>query len=236
MPTTAPSAVPSGRILPFRSRSWTKSRMFGSLIGSPGRSYVAGKVGGLAGDRRERRLRRQPVGLPQVVVARHAVVAAALDVDRAEVDDAGEAVRVDDRRAAALGSVVPGFGTWNRTLRSVLSICSSFLYSRSPRLARTGPMPTRCSRSGLPNATDSGITSVIVSPSSSTSIPCRRNASSWAAENVPARKLPRTRRGSCCAPGSRRWRTRSRPGVHVRVVARGTARAARRGRGGTRCR
>ena len=30
-----------------------------------------------------------------------------------------------------VGSGMPGFGTWNRTLRIELSICSSFLYSRS---------------------------------------------------------------------------------------------------------
>jgi hypothetical protein len=48
--------------------------------------HAPGEAGSaLAGDRRERRLRREPVGLAQIVVGRHPVIAAALDVDRAEI-------------------------------------------------------------------------------------------------------------------------------------------------------
>ena len=109
----------------------------------------------LARDLRERSLRREPVRLPQLVVGRHPVVAAALDVDRAEVRDAGEAVRVDDRRRAdGRDRAIPGFGTWNSTLRSELSICSSLRYWRSRRGLRASARarPARAGR-GLPNAT-----------------------------------------------------------------------------------
>ena len=83
------------------------------------------------------------------------MVAAALDVDRAEVDDALEARR--QRRAVEAPSL-PGTGTWNSTLRSWLSIISSFLYCDSPPMPwSTGPTPTCLSRSGLKNATLSGI-------------------------------------------------------------------------------
>ena len=61
------------------------------------------------------------------------MIAAALDVDRAEVDHALEAVR--QRRPVEAARFVPGTGTWKSTLRSWLSIISSFLYSGSP------PMP-----------------------------------------------------------------------------------------------
>ena len=83
---------------------------------------------------------------------------------------------------------MPGFGTWNRTLRSELSICSSFLYSRSaPRLCEHRPSPTASSRSGLPNATFSGITSVTVAAvAARPSIPCASNAASCASVKVPA--------------------------------------------------
>jgi hypothetical protein len=57
-------------------------------------AHPGGELGRrLAGDRRERRLRWQPVCPAQVVVERHAVVATALDVDGSEVDDAVEALR-----------------------------------------------------------------------------------------------------------------------------------------------
>ena len=73
---------------------------------------VRGKAGGgLAGDRGERRLRRQAVGPPQIVVVRHPVVATAFDVNRAQILDAREAVGVDGRRAA--GSRVRDAGLRN---------------------------------------------------------------------------------------------------------------------------
>src|SRR5262249_37352885 len=51
------------------------------------------RLAGLSGDVLERDLRGQPVRPAQVVFAGHAVVPAAGDVDRAEVDHTGEAVR-----------------------------------------------------------------------------------------------------------------------------------------------
>ena len=86
------------------------------------------------------------------------------------------------------GDVPSGFGIPNRTLRIELSICSSFLYWCSPRLCRIGPSPICVSRSGLPNATTSGMTSVTV-PSAlrSTVMPSAGNTVfSWVAVYVPA--------------------------------------------------
>ena len=57
------------------------------------------------------------------------MLAATLDVDRAEVDHALEALRRVDR---SMQPGLPGTGTWNSTLRSWLSIISSFLYCASP--------------------------------------------------------------------------------------------------------
>ena len=80
---------------------------------------------------------------------------------------------------------LPGFGTWKRTLRSELSICSSFRYWRSAeRLARTGPTPSACRRSGFPNARFSGTVSSRLAPSLSIAIPSVRNCLSRRCEYV----------------------------------------------------
>src|SRR6266498_1927235 len=87
------------------------------------------------------------------------------------------------------GSAIPGRETWNKTLRSALSICSSFRYWRSwLRLRRTRPRPTSDNRSGLPNATVRGIWRDVRPSSFRMPTPCARNASSCTAVNVPGRK------------------------------------------------
>ena len=115
------------------------------------------------------------------------MVAAALDVVGAQVGDVREAVRVDEGSPQTLGSGMPGFGTSKSVLRRESSICSSFRYSRSPRLCSAGPSPICSTRSGLPKVTPSGTTSVIV-PSALSSIvmPLARKAASWLPEYVPA--------------------------------------------------
>src|SRR5881392_1463754 len=40
-----------------------------------------------------------------------------------------------------VGSAIPGLGIWKSTLRSALSICSSFSYCRWERLRKTGSRP-----------------------------------------------------------------------------------------------
>ena len=71
------------------------------------------------------------------------MVAAALDVDGAEVDDAAEALgtasAVEARRVGASGR-----GTWNSTLRSWLSICSSLRVLRlgADALQQRAELPT----------------------------------------------------------------------------------------------
>ena len=60
------------------------------------------------------------------------MIAAALDVDRAEVGTPWKQSGSGGPSRQTLGSGMPGFGTWNSTLRSWLSICSSFLYCGSP--------------------------------------------------------------------------------------------------------
>ena len=67
------------------------------------------------------------------------MVAAALDVDGAQVVDPGEAPGVHERRRARGGSASPGRGTWKSTLRRESSICSSLRYwCPAPRLGEIG--------------------------------------------------------------------------------------------------
>ena len=115
------------------------------------------------------------------------MVAAALHVVGAEVLDVAEAAGLTTGAPQVLGSVTPGFGIWKRTLRIVLSICSSFLYSCSPRLCSAGPSPTCCTRSGFPKETESGITRVTLpSAPCSTVMPSAANRASSASLYVPA--------------------------------------------------
>ena len=159
------------------SNSCVKSRMFGSLIGLPGRSRVGReRVGRLAGDRGERRLRRQPVRLPQVVVGRHAVVAAALDVDRAEVDHAGEAL--GQGRAVEARAVLPGTGHLEQHAAELVvdHLVVVVLATRPRGRQHRAEADAASSRSGLKKARLSGTTSSSSSPSTVTSTPCASNA------------------------------------------------------------
>ena len=146
----------------------------GSSIGSPLRAKSCGKLS-VASPVMSVKVffGAQAVRGSQLVVVRHAVVAPALDVDRAQVLDTREALGLDGRRGAGGRIAAPRLGIWNRMLRSELSICSSLLYCGSPpRPCSSGPSPTAGSRSGLPNARLSGIASSIWPSSSSTSMPC----------------------------------------------------------------
>lgn len=110
------------------------------------------------------------------------MVAAALDVDRAQVHDAGEALgRVGPSRHSGL----PETGTWNSVLRSWLSIIESLLYCDSKRAPSRGPRPIAGSTPALKKATFSGIDRSVSAPSMTTSMPCARKASSWADEYRP---------------------------------------------------
>ena len=123
------------------------------------------------------------------------------------------------RQTAGFG--IPGRGTWKSTLRSWLSIISSLRYSDSaPSAFSTGPTPTRASRSGLPNVRLSGIASSVRRRPPRPRCPGPRTPRAAASVYVPAGAEARSRRGSCCARGSRRPRTRcSSVGVDRRVVA-----------------
>src|SRR5712692_8185223 len=102
MPTTAlslASGLPKAMTFPLSSRRRTKSRMLGSLIACVDQRVIGKTLRGLTGDVDEGRLGSEAVRTPQIVVCRHAVVAAASDVNRAEVRGTLEALGMVDRFA-----------------------------------------------------------------------------------------------------------------------------------------
>ena len=112
----------------------------------------------LAGDRPEGRLRCEAVRRAELVVARHAVVTAALDVDRAEVHDAAEALRQCPGRPGIAGCPAPGSGT-GRCAAGCRSARRSCTRASRPMPCSSGPSWSCETRSGLKNATFSGTAS-----------------------------------------------------------------------------
>ena len=189
-------------------RSWTKSRMCGSSIVSPAGSA---SVDSPVISRERRAPARKPYALPHVVVARHAVVAAAHDVVDAEIRDVGEATGIDHRRLA--GGRIGRAGLRHLEQHAAHRVVDLLVVLVLVLGAERGEHATRArpagSRSGLPNATDSGIVSEWSAALFGDRDPLGRERGQLRGRVVAAaRSRRRTRRAPSSGRGSRRSRTR----------------------------